>query len=88
MRHRTAGTAPGKGEGALAISVEPMNGEYRYGDSEQIPTDRGEVAEAARETAKVEQYWVLAERSKPHKDYKYVEELTHLLIELSRCRTG
>ena len=49
----------------------------------------GEVHEAATEAAQVEQYWVLAERSKPHKppkDYKYVEELTHLQIELIKMQ--
>ena len=49
----------------------------------------GEVAEAASESAKVEQYWVLSERSKPRvppKDYKYVEELTQLQIELIKMQ--
>jgi len=49
----------------------------------------GEVSEAARETAQVEQYWILADRSKPHeppKNYNYVEELTHLQIELIKMQ--
>jgi polyphosphate kinase 2 len=49
----------------------------------------GEVAEAARETTSIEQYWVLAKRSKPRvppKDYKYVEELTYLQIELIKMQ--
>ena len=38
----------------------------------------GEVTELARETAKVEQYWIVGDRSeahKPPKNYNYVEEL-------------
>ena len=49
----------------------------------------GEVSEAARETARIEQYWILAEPSKPRKppkDYNYVEELTHLQIELIKMQ--
>ena len=49
----------------------------------------GEVLESAEETAKTEQYWVLGERSqprKPPKDYKYVEELAHLQIELIKMQ--
>jgi polyphosphate kinase 2 len=49
----------------------------------------GEVLEAVRETSQVEQYWILAERSqprKPPKDYGYVEELTHLQIELIKMQ--
>jgi polyphosphate kinase len=49
----------------------------------------GEVLEAASETAKVEQYWVSAKRSrlhKPPKDYKYVEELTYLQVELIKMQ--
>jgi len=41
----------------------------------------GEVTELARETAKVEQYWIVGDRSeprKPSKKYNYVEELVHL----------
>ena len=49
----------------------------------------GEVSEAARETARIEQYWILADQSKPRKppkDYNYVEELTHLQIELIKMQ--
>jgi polyphosphate kinase 2 len=49
----------------------------------------GEVLESVKETAQAEQYWVLATRSKPHKppaDYNYVEELTHLQIELIKMQ--
>jgi polyphosphate kinase 2 (PPK2 family) len=49
----------------------------------------GEVLEAAKETAKVEQYWVSTERSKLHKptkDYQYVEELSYLRIELIKMQ--
>jgi len=49
----------------------------------------GEVLEMAQETAQGEQYWILAERSgprKPPKDYKYIEELTHLQIELIKMQ--
>ena len=40
-------------------------------------TPRGEVMETAAETAKAEQYWILADKSEPRappKDFKYVEE--------------
>src|ERR1700757_803489 len=49
----------------------------------------GEVLESAEETAKTEQYWILGERSqprKPPKEYKYVEELAHLQIELIKMQ--
>src|SRR5271165_1231093 len=49
----------------------------------------GEVLESVKETAQVEQYWVLANPSKPHKppkDYNYIEELTHLQIELIKMQ--
>src|SRR4051812_22912637 len=52
-------------------------------------TSRGEVLERAAETAKAEQYWILAEKSEPHvppKNFKYVEELTHLQIELIKMQ--
>ena len=45
----------------------------------------GEVMELARETAKLEQYWIVGNRSeprKPPKNYNYVEELIKLQIEL------
>jgi polyphosphate kinase 2 (PPK2 family) len=48
-------------------------------------TPGGEVRERAAETANTEQYWILANKSEPHvppKDFKYVEELAHLQIEL------
>jgi len=50
---------------------------------------RGEVTELARETAKVEQYWIVGDRSeprKPSKNYNYVEELIHLQIELIKLQ--
>ena len=50
---------------------------------------RGEVTELARETAKVEQYWIVGDRSEPHKppkNYNYVEELIHLQIELIKLQ--
>ncbi|HEY1797632.1 MAG TPA: polyphosphate kinase 2 [Stellaceae bacterium] len=49
----------------------------------------GEVLEAAAEQAQVEQYWILADRSQPRKpphDYKYVEELTYLQVELIKLQ--
>jgi polyphosphate kinase len=49
----------------------------------------GEVLESVKEAAQVEQYWVLANPSKPHKppeDYNYIEELTHLQIELIKMQ--
>ena len=49
----------------------------------------GEVTELARETAKVEQYWIVGERSeprKPTKNYNYVEELIDLQIELIKLQ--
>ena len=53
-------------------------------------TSGGEVMELARETAKLEQYWIVGDRSKPRKppkDYDYVEELINLQIELKAlCR--
>jgi len=49
----------------------------------------GEVTELARETAKVEQYWIVSDRSeprKPPKNYNYVDELIHLQIELIKLQ--
>ena len=49
----------------------------------------GEVTELARETAKVEQYWIVGDRSeprKPPKNYNYVDELIHLQIELIKLQ--
>jgi polyphosphate kinase 2 len=48
-----------------------------------------EVLELAKETANVEQYWILADRSKPRKppkNYDYVEEITRLQIELIKMQ--
>ena len=45
----------------------------------------GEVMELARETAQIEQYWIVGDRPeprKPPKNYDYVEELINLQIEL------
>ena len=53
--------------------------------TKQLSKGGGEVQEMAREIAREEQYWILADRSeprKPPKDYNYVEELAHLQIEL------
>ena len=50
---------------------------------------RGEVMELARETAKIEQYWIVGDRSeprKPPKNYNYVEELINLQIELIKLQ--
>ena len=47
------------------------------------------VRRDAKETAAVEQYWHLTDRSKPHKPpkaYKYVEELAHLQFELIKLQ--
>jgi polyphosphate kinase 2 (PPK2 family) len=52
-------------------------------------TPRGEVLERADETAKTEQYWILADKSEPHvppKDFRYVEELAYLQIELIKMQ--
>ena len=49
----------------------------------------GEVMELARETAKLEQYWIVGDRSEPRrppKNYNYVEELMHLQIELIKMQ--
>ena len=49
----------------------------------------GEVLEKAAETAKAEQYWILADKSEPRvppKNFKYVEELAHLQIELIKMQ--
>jgi len=49
----------------------------------------GEVMELAREAAALEQYWIVGDRSeprKPPKNYKYVEELMHLQIELIKMQ--
>ena len=47
------------------------------------------MLEKAAETAKVEQYWILADKSEPRvppKNFKYVEELAHLQIELIKMQ--
>jgi len=49
----------------------------------------GEVTELARETAEVEQYWIVGDRPeprKPPKNYNYVEELIKLQIELIKLQ--
>ena len=49
----------------------------------------GEVHESANESAKLEQYWISGNRSKLHKpseNYKYIEELTYLQIELIKMQ--
>src|SRR5262249_51234307 len=49
----------------------------------------GEVTELANETAAVEQYWVVGDRSEPRKpprNYNYVEEIMHLQIELIKMQ--
>jgi polyphosphate kinase len=49
----------------------------------------GEVLESAKETMHAEQYLILKQKSQPHspsKDYKYVEEITHLQIELIKMQ--
>jgi polyphosphate kinase 2 (PPK2 family) len=49
----------------------------------------GEVTELARETAKVEQYWIVGDRPEPRippKNYNYVEELIDLQIELIKLQ--
>jgi len=57
-------------------------------DDEPNPGN-GELRESAKETAQVEQYWILAGQSKPRKppkNYNYVEEITHLQIELIKMQ--
>ena len=52
-------------------------------------TAEGEVRAKAEETAAIEQYWHLAGRPqprKPPKNYKYVEELAHLQVELIKLQ--
>ena len=49
----------------------------------------GEVLADAKESAKIEQYWHLAGRAKPRKppkNYKYIEELAHLEVELIKLQ--
>ena len=52
-------------------------------------TSGREVLERAAETAKAEQYWILADKSEPRvppKNFKYVEELAFLQIELIKMQ--
>ncbi len=63
--------------------------EYVDVATKQLSNGGGEVQELAREIAREEQYWILADRSeprKPPKDYNYVEELAHLQIELIKMQ--
>jgi hypothetical protein len=63
--------------------------EYVDVATKQLSKGGGEVQEMAREIAREEQYWILADRSeprKPPKDYNYVEELAHLQIELIKMQ--
>ena len=49
----------------------------------------GEVLANAKETAAIEQYWHMAGRAKPRKppkNYKYIEELAHLQVELIKLQ--
>jgi len=51
--------------------------------------DGGEVLADAKELARIEQYWHLAGQPKPRKpprNYKYVEELAHLQVELIKLQ--
>src|SRR6516165_4711339 len=53
------------------------------------PHAGGEVTELAKETARVEQYWIVGDRPeprKPPKNYNYVEELIKLQIELIKLQ--
>jgi polyphosphate kinase len=50
---------------------------------------RGEVTESARETAEVEQYWIVGDQSKlrkPPKNYNYIQELISLQVELIKLQ--
>jgi len=49
----------------------------------------GDVLSDAKELTAIEQYWHLAGRPKPRKppkNYKYVEELAHLQVELIKLQ--
>jgi polyphosphate kinase len=49
----------------------------------------GELLEAAAEIVQAEQYRILSEKSQPRcpsKDYKYIEEVTHLQVELIKMQ--
>jgi polyphosphate kinase 2 len=63
--------------------------EYVDVATKQLSKGDGEVQEMAREIAREEQYWILADRSeprKPPKEYNYVEEFAHLQIELIKMQ--
>jgi polyphosphate kinase len=52
-------------------------------------TNGGEVLADAKELARIEQYWRVAgqpKRRKPPRNYKYVEELAHLQVELIKLQ--
>jgi polyphosphate kinase len=70
-------------------NVKTMSGGDAMAKERKSMTSGGEVLEKAAETAKVEQYWILADKSEPRvppKDFKYVEELAHLQIELIKMQ--
>ena len=55
----------------------------------RVKRNGDEVLADAKETAAIEQRWRLAGRPKPHKppkNYKYVEELAHLQVELIKLQ--
>ncbi len=55
----------------------------------RLGTPTGEVAEDARESDKIEQYWHAAQRAhrrRPPRKYKYVEELAYLQVELIKLQ--
>ena len=59
------------------------------GKKEKRAKRKGEVMADAKETAKIEQYWHLAGRPeprKPPKNWKYVEELANLQVELIKLQ--
>lgn len=63
--------------------------EERPNGEEQTKKSVDELIELTKETIKAEQYWILTERSKLHKppkEYKYIEELTYLQIELIKMQ--
>jgi polyphosphate kinase 2 len=66
-----------------------MSGGDAMATERKSKTSGGEVLEKAAETAKAEQYWILADKSEPRvppKGFKYVEELAHLQIELIKMQ--
>jgi hypothetical protein len=56
-------------------------GRHQYEAESKHQGSAGEVLESAQENAKAEQYWTLADRSKPRKPPKHAGEL-------ARQRTG